>query len=168
MPHDAGTGADAPTGTVAAAQRITSLTLVPCGGLDAFPLLAAPLKDGGDAPTFSDAFAASVVPAARLLHAPPDGDRAGVYALGDSRVDLPWGEAEARAVVQVAHTVGLPGEQVVQSRATRAAFGRFARQAQVLELASHGMFDRHHYLDSRLLLAAGAITLGAICAMRST
>ncbi len=69
--------------------------------------------------------------------------------LGDSRLDLPNAEVEARMIADM-----LPGnELLVRKKATKAAFKQFAPNFHYLHIASHGQFNSDNAMISRLLLA---------------
>jgi tetratricopeptide (TPR) repeat protein len=159
----------------------TSLTLIPCGGLAAFPLGAVPLdvgsldaaagsathNDGADDPaawqTLEDALPVAVAPSARaLLHTDELAwARGGVATLGDPRPthqELLWGEAEALTVAAIA---GTPSAAATHEAATRERLLTALREAAVVDACCHGEFDANDFLRSRLLLAGGeSLTLG--------
>ena len=146
-------------------QGATGMTLIPCGGLAAFPLLAAPISQDGAASewqTVGDAISSSLAPSARSLHASKkDAGRAGVYALGDPRPthqELRWGEAEARTIV----ALGGRQEQVATlENATRPWLLDALRAAEIIDISCHGEFNMYDFLASRLLLANNEVlTLG--------
>ena len=69
--------------------------------------------------------------------------------LGDSRLDLPNAEVEARMIADI-----LPGnELLVRKKATKTAFKQFAPNFHYLHIASHGQFNSDNAMSSRLLLA---------------
>ncbi|HEU4783966.1 MAG TPA: CHAT domain-containing protein, partial [Ktedonobacterales bacterium] len=140
-----------------------SVTLIPCGFLESYPLLAIPITEGR---TFADMFPASVAPSSQALRfeRPEDCARDGVYALGDPAgaggKPLPWSEAEALAVARLARVRGLPGVPRVQDRATRSWLNSALARAAVVDASCHGRFDPFDFLRSGLLLAsAESLTL---------
>jgi CHAT domain-containing protein len=138
-------------------QGASGITLIPCGGLAAFPLLAVPISDD-DAPsewqTVGDAMPTSLAPSARSLHtSSTDRGRAGIYALGDPRPthqELRWGEAEARTIVQLG---GHPEQVATLENATRPWLLDALRNAEIIDISCHGEFNMYDFLASRLLLA---------------
>ncbi len=136
----------------------TGTTIVPCGALAAFPLLAA-LIDGETA--FADVLPASLAPSARSLShaAAPNVSREGVYALGDpwpTHQKLEWGEAEAQSIARLAGRSGAAGDAthvVTHEAATRDWLLAALRRALVIDACCHGEFDSTDFLRSRLLLA---------------
>ncbi len=137
---------------------VTSLTLVPCGMLAAFPLLAAPMNDvpvATDWQTVADVLPTSIAPSARSLlqRGQHTGTRSGVYALGDpwpTQQELRWGEAEARTLAQLG---GDSTHMRVHESATRDWFIEVLRRGLVVDASCHGQFDAFDFLRSRLLLA---------------
>jgi CHAT domain-containing protein/tetratricopeptide (TPR) repeat protein len=138
-------------------QGATGITIIPCGGLAAFPLLAVPISED-DAPsewqTIGDAMPSSLAPSARSLHtSQKDSGRAGVYALGDPRPthqELRWGEAEARTIVQLG---GHPEQVATLENATRPWLLDALHHAEIIDISCHGEFNMYDFLASRLLLA---------------
>jgi CHAT domain-containing protein len=138
-------------------QGATAITLIPCGGLAAFPLLAVPTSED-DAPsewqTIADAMPTSLAPSARSLHtSQKDSGRAGIYALGDPRPthqELRWGEAEARTIVQLG---GHPEQVATLENATRPWLLDALHHAEIIDISCHGEFNMYDFLASRLLLA---------------
>jgi CHAT domain-containing protein/tetratricopeptide (TPR) repeat protein len=163
------------------AAGVGGVTLVPCGALAAFPLLAAPVGGGGIAAdgvatverawrTLGDMLPSTVVPSARALLA-EDGHREegnattryGVMALGDpwpTHQPLEWGEAEARTLAALG---GNAEGTAIHEGATREWLLAALRGAEVVDASCHGEFNATDFLRSRLLLANGAtLTLGDI------
>ncbi len=144
-------------------QGATSLTLIPCGPLAAFPLAAVPLADGR---TVGETLPTSVAPSARsLLHdEQTTTQRVGVYALGNPRPthqELQWGEAEAHTLAKLASRLELPAEVRVHEAATRAWLTEVLQNGQVVDASCHGGFSLSEPLQSALLLAKGELlTLG--------
>jgi CHAT domain-containing protein len=138
-------------------ENISSLTLIPCGILDAFPLLAVPLEvTDGAGVTLADRYVASVAPCARALldSVPTLGQRRGVVALGNpypTHQPLAWGEAEALTLAYL----GENAERVfVQYEADRAHLLNALHTAKVVEVSCHAV-AADDYLQSHLLLANG-------------
>jgi len=138
-------------------QGATSLTLIPCGYLAAFPLAAVPLADGrpvGEILPTSVALSAQSL----LYDEAADRQRTGLYALGDPRPThqpLPWGEVEAYTLAKLARSVGIPGRVKVQRDAKRTWLIEALQHARVLDASCHGMFDANDFLQSALQLAGG-------------
>jgi CHAT domain-containing protein len=135
-------------------QRTSSLTLIPCGLLAAFPLTAVILPDGY---AVGEMFPTSMAPSARsLLHpATTRNSQAGVYALGDPHGNLPWSEAEALTLTALAHRYMLPAEVHVKRQATRERLLTALGSRWIVDASCHGMFDRGDFLRSALRLAKG-------------
>ncbi len=136
-------------------QGVTSLTLIPCGLLAAFPLLAVPLTDGR---TVGETLLTSVAPNARqFLHQENTGtERVGIYAVGDPRPThqvLEWSEAEACTLATLARHIGLVGQAKVQQQATLVWLRAALEQGYVVDISCHGVFDVDDFLQSALLLA---------------
>jgi CHAT domain-containing protein len=146
-------------------QDITSLTLIPCGSLAAFPLVAAPLADGR---TVGETLPTSVAPSARslLYDEQTIGKRTGVYAIGDpwstTHQQLPWGEAEAHTLVGLGHRLlGLSAQARVHKAATRTWLIEVLQKGSIVDASCHGHFNVSEPLQSALLLAADEpLTLG--------
>jgi CHAT domain-containing protein/tetratricopeptide (TPR) repeat protein len=138
----------------------TGVTIVPCGSLAAFPLLAA-ISAGEN--TFAETIPASLVPSARsLIHnvlSPIPRD--GVYTLGDpwpTHQKLDWGEAEALSIARLG---GNLTRVATHHEATRDWLLSALRQAQIVDACCHGEFNPTDFLQSRLLLANNEnLTLG--------
>lgn len=134
-----------------------SVTLIPCGFLESYPLSAVPITEER---TFADMFPTSVAPSCQALRfeRPEDYARDGVYALGDPTgaggEPLPWSEAEALAVARLARVRGLSAVSRVQDRATRSWLNTALARAAVVDASCHGRFDPLDFLRSRLLLAS--------------
>lgn len=133
-------------------HAITSVTLVPCGMLPAFPLTAASVD--GEA-IVSDRLSVTVAPSARSVLTRPEnkGSRDGVYAIGNPRPthqELRWGEAEAQTVAAIA---GTPERARVGQEATREWLDECLAKARMVTASCHGTFDEDDFLRSRLLLA---------------
>ncbi len=138
-------------------QGVTSLTLIPCGWLAAFPLAAVPLDDGR---AVSDVLPTSVAPGARsLLHYNhTQTGRAGVYALGNphpTQTELAWAEAEALALSSLARRLHLHSEVRVQYQATRSWLIQALSRGYIVDASCHGSFNIRVPLDSALQLAKG-------------
>lgn len=170
-------------------EGVSRLTLIPCGLLAAFPLLALPVDiadtssrqkradeifDRPSHRTWGDCFVTGIAPSARSLHSStqPAPERAEIYALGNpwrgthlpSRSDLPWGEAEA---LHLARLGGNRRHAVVQQKATRRWFLGHVGLAAVFDAACHADFNRSDYLASSLHLADGKVTLAEIFNQRA-
>jgi CHAT domain-containing protein/tetratricopeptide (TPR) repeat protein len=136
-------------------EGVTSLTLVPCGLLAAFPLAAALIADDSPLP---ESFSASVAPNARsLLRGQHNSrERSGIYTLGNpypTQQQLRWGEAEALTLAKLGNQVGLPSSVQVQWEATRAWLLEALSSGCVVDASCHGAFEARDFLRSRLLLA---------------
>ncbi len=144
-------------------EGTASVTLVPCGALAAFPLLAAEIAPGQ---VMSDIFVTSVAPSARsLLYKDRKVEaRSGIFALGDPRPtfqELKWGEAEAHTLVQLAHELSLPAETKVHDEATRDWLVDALYRGVVVDASCHGYFNIDEPLQSSLRLAQQeVVTLG--------
>jgi CHAT domain-containing protein len=68
---------------------------------------------------------------------------------------LPWAEAEALTVTDLAARLGWPASARVKGQATRDWLLQALEQGQVVTAACHGVFDQQDVLRSRLLLARG-------------
>ena len=139
-------------------EGVTSLTLIPCGRLAAFPLTAVPLADGR---TIGETLITSVAPSVRSLlqsNGSNQVNRAAVYALGDpwpTNQRLVWGEAEALTLAKLARNLGIFADVKVQKEATREWFVQALREGYVIDASCHGRFDRDAPLESALSLARG-------------
>ncbi len=137
---------------------MTTLTLVPCGWLAAFPLAAVPIDDGR---TVGETLPVSIAPSARvLLHAQHAEliERSGVYEFGNPRpthYELPWGEAEAFTLFVWARRLKLYSEIRVQEQVTRASLVRALSKGYIVGVSCHGVFNVDAPLESALLLAKG-------------
>jgi CHAT domain-containing protein/tetratricopeptide (TPR) repeat protein len=147
---------------------ITAVTLIPCGDLPIFPLLAVPLDDQGLShasagartsrwTTVSDRLHITMAPSVRSVMARPSRrrPRSGIYTLGDPRPThqkLPWAEAEALTVAALA---GDPARARVHEKATRTWLTESLRVGVMVSVSCHGRFDDNDFLDSGLLLADG-------------
>src|SRR5258706_1151541 len=143
-----------------------SVTLVPCGALAAFPLVAVPINgvdDAADWQAVGDLLPASLAPSGRALQRgqEPPRARTGVATLGDpwpTHQELAWGEAEALTLAALG---GDPYRAAIHTNATRAWLLEALGQARVVDASCHGEFDPLDFLQSRLLLANGeTLTLG--------
>jgi CHAT domain-containing protein len=162
-------------------RGVTSLTLIPCGWLAAFPLAAMPLEDGR---TVGDTLPTSIAPSARSSQPETDGEgrevskesqrtsskqRDGVYALGNPLKDLKWGEAEAQTVWNIAESLQLKGGKVwVQVDATYTNLSEALEKGLVVDISTHGVFDTADFRKSAIRLAVnlsskkGHLTLGEL------
>ena len=136
-------------------EGATSLTLIPCGTLAAFPLCAILLPDGR---SVGETLPTSIAPNARsLLRTTQTHElRHGVYALGNplpTRQELRWGEAEALTLAQVAAHSGVRSEAHIQWQATRESLLSALHNGLVVDASCHGIFDSSDFLRSRLTLA---------------
>ncbi|HVB76155.1 MAG TPA: CHAT domain-containing protein [Ktedonobacteraceae bacterium] len=133
---------------------VTSVLLVPCGRLGTFPLTAVPVTSEQ---TFGEMFGASILPSSRLLLRKLSvRERGGVYTLGNAQYadhPLPWGEAEAVTLRNVARKLRLPAKARVQDGATREWLIDALKKASVLDLAIHARFEPLAPLESSLFLA---------------
>lgn len=140
-------------------KNVLSITLIPCGLLAAFPLLAAPLEIiQGQSVTLADRYTASIAPSARALQQRTQShqQRHGVAALGNpyptsSSRPLPWGEAEALTLAELG---GAPERASIQYDADRAHLLDMLQAAKVVDVSCHGIAE-DEYLRSRLILANG-------------
>jgi len=138
-------------------EGISSLTLIPCGILAAFPLLSVPLGViNSQLVTLADCCVASVAPNARsIFHGTRlQRPRHGVASLGDpcpTCKRLRWGEAEA---LTLAHLGGDPSRAVVRYEADRTQLLAMLRTAKVVAASCHGL-AAEDYLQSCLSLANG-------------
>ncbi len=141
-------------------QGTTTATIIPCGQLTAFPLLACTINSDGM--TFAEAFNASVAPSARSLWPQPSHThRQGVATLGNplpSHQPLRFGEAEATSL---AYLGGEPKRYRIQGEATKAWLIQCLQEADVVDVSSHGV-AKLDYLESSLHLADGTLTLANI------
>jgi len=135
-------------------QGATSLTLIPCGYLAAFPLTTVVLPDGR---LVGETIATSIAPSARSLlhHDHTNITRAGVYALGDPQHNLPWSEAEVLTLKALARQQQMPAVAEVQQTATRERLLTALHTGIIVDASCHGSFDTHDFLRSALRLAAG-------------
>ncbi len=134
---------------------ISGLTLIPCGRLAAFPLEGILLHDGR---TLGETLPTSIAPSARaLLHDEQTiTPRAGIYTLGNpypTQQNLPWGEAEAFALAELANRNERFASVKVQWQATRDWLIAALHTGLVVNASCHGIFDTHDFLRSRLILA---------------
>lgn len=161
-----GTSVLAPLITALQKHSATSLTLIPCGWLAAFPFAAAPLDSGF---TAGSTIPISIAPSARSLQqeATDSVERAGVYTLGNPQMDLEYGEAEAYTLCRIARLSDLQGEVHVQKEATRRNLVKALRNGLVVDISCHGAFDSEDFRRSSLLLASGnRLYLGELLAMK--
>ncbi|HEU5229502.1 MAG TPA: CHAT domain-containing tetratricopeptide repeat protein [Ktedonobacteraceae bacterium] len=133
----------------------SSLTLIPCGPLAAFPLTCIPLNDGY---TLNETLPTSVAPSARSLlpdrHAAVT--RTGIYALGNpypTQQALRWGEAEAFTIARLGDQLRRPSGVKVQWQATRNWLIEVLQTGHVVDASCHGEFDTRNFLSSKLVLA---------------
>ncbi len=134
---------------------VTSLTLVPCGPLAAFPLAGILLNDGQ---TLGESLPTSIAPSARSLVRKQHSSttRTGVYTLGNpypTRQALRWGEAEAFTLVDLGDRLGQKGGVKVQWQATRNWLTGALHTGYVVDASCHGIFDARDFLRSKLILA---------------
>ena len=132
-----------------------SFTLIPCGWLAIFPLLAADITPGQ---TSGDILTASIAPSARSLLSDAQDvlKRSGVYALGDPRPTtsaLEWGEAEAHTLAKIARNMHLPVEVKVHEQATKDWLIEVLSKGQLVAISCHGTFNLYEPLQSALVLA---------------
>jgi CHAT domain-containing protein len=133
-------------------QETTSLTLIPCGQLAAFPLAAVVLPDER---SVGETFPTSIAPSARSLlrMTSARSPQAGIATLGDPRENLSWSEAEALAFTTLARQTALPVEIHLKKQATREHLLTALRSRWVVNACCHGTFDSQDFLQSALLLA---------------
>jgi tetratricopeptide (TPR) repeat protein len=136
-------------------EGVTGCTLIPCGPLAAFPLLAAEIVPGQ---TMADLLTASVALNARSLsgESRPRNEQSTVYALGDprpSRQELAWAEAEALTVAKLARKHGLGAQVKVRKKATLDELTQALEKGYIVDTSCHGRFDLVSPLDSALILA---------------
>jgi CHAT domain-containing protein/tetratricopeptide (TPR) repeat protein len=143
-------------------QGATSMTLIPCGYLAAFPLATVLLSNGQ---AVGEIVPTSIAPSARsLLRAtrtsPP---RSSVYAIGDPRGDLSWSAAEAYTITSLARQHNLRALARVREHATYDAFVSALQSGLIVDASCHGRFDPHNFLRSALHLAQhNSITMADI------
>ena len=136
------------------AEKATSLTLIPCGHLSAFPLPAIMLPDGR---TVGEILPTSVAPSARALlqRVNTRTSQDGMALLGNPHDNLPWSEAEALTLKALAEHSLLPVEVYLKHQATRERLLTALNKRWVVNACCHGTFDTHHFLQSGLHLAEG-------------
>jgi len=139
------------------AQGVSSLTLIPCGVLAAFPLAAVALSDER---TVGETLRTNIALSVRSLvqEDATSSKRIGIYTLGDPRPthqELRWSEAEAHTLATLARTRGLPGEARVHEKAVRSWLVKALQTGQVVDISCHGQFDASDFLQSSLQLARG-------------
>ena len=138
-------------------QGVSSLTLIPCGYLAAFPLMAVLLDNEN---TIGETLPTSVAPSARSLLREDHTStrRAGVFALGNpypTELSLWWGEKEVETLVTLAGLLGLSSEVKTKEQAERDWFVDVMDRGKVVAASCHGRFDMDDFLRSKLLLADG-------------
>ncbi len=136
-------------------RGVNSLTLIPCGPLAAFPLLAVSLPGGR---TVNETVPASAAPSGRSLLRTKQSARArrGIYTLGNpypTRQVLRWGEAEAWTLAALGSQPGQPTGVKLQWEATRDWLLEVLHTGHVVDASCHGVFEARDFLRSRLLLA---------------
>ncbi len=133
-------------------EGVTSCTLIPCGLLAAFPIIAAEVVPGQ---TLGDLLVISIAPNARSLlgRSRQLTEQTRVYSLGNPLKDDEWAEAEAITVARLARKIGLHSTAWVQDRATLKALIQALEQGYIVDLACYGRLDIHTPLNSALLLA---------------
>ncbi len=134
---------------------VSSLTLIPCGPLAAFPLATVPLNHGR---TLGETLPTSLAPSARSLLGDKRGhdQRKGIYALGNpypTQQELLWGEAEAFTLAELGAQHTNPTGVRVQWQATRDELLEALHTGYAVDASCHGSFDTHDFLRSRLILA---------------
>ncbi|HEY6411939.1 MAG TPA: CHAT domain-containing tetratricopeptide repeat protein, partial [Ktedonobacteraceae bacterium] len=134
---------------------VTSLTIVPCGPLAAFPLAGVLLSSGR---TLGETLPTSLAPSARSLLGDERGlsQRRGIYSLGNpypTQQELRWGEAEAFTLAALGAQLGQPTGVSVQWQATREGLIEALHTGYVVDASCHGAFDTRDFLRSRLMLA---------------
>ncbi len=134
---------------------VSSLTLVPCGRLAAFPLAGTLLSDKR---TLSEMLPTSIAPSARsLLHDEQTvAPRTGIYALGNpypTQQNLRWGEAEAFTLAELGKHLERFTSVKVQWQASRDWLIEALHAGLVVNASCHGIFDTQNFLRSRLILA---------------
>ena len=138
-------------------RGVTSLTLIPCGLLAAFPLTAIPLADGR---TVGETLPTSVAPSARSLSRyerskdeHPEDERSGVYALGNPDLTLDWSEFEAYVLKLLAQNLNIISKAAVCQQATRSWLVEALRKGYIVDASCHGSFDTDNFLQTALHLA---------------
>lgn len=136
-------------------EGVASCTLIPCGPLAAFPLLAAEIAPGQ---TVADLLTASVALNARSLlgKSRQQNEQSTVYALGDprpARQELAWAEAEAYTVAKLARKHGFRARVKVGEKATLDELIQALEKGYIVDTSCHGRFDLLSPLDSALILA---------------
>jgi CHAT domain-containing protein len=142
----------------------TSMTLIPCGYLAAFPLSGTLLYDGHP---IEDCLPTSIAPSARSLlrEVLVDSSRNGVYAIGDPQENLGWSAAEAYTFTNLAQQHSLSAAARVGKDVTREWLLSALQKGFVVDASCHGTFDRHDFLHSALHLTRGQqITMGEMLA----
>ena len=142
------------------ALPISSLTLIPCGQLAAFPLLAGLLPNER---TLMESYPSSVAPSSRTLlqKTPIRSMNAGVFAIGNptKEQDLPWSEAEALAVVALAQQRRIPAAGCIKRKARLQWLFDALQRGYMVDASCHGVFDIKNVLNSGLRLADGSLSL---------
>lgn len=133
-------------------QGVTSLTLIPCGLLAAFPLTAVPLSDGR---TVGETLPTSIAPSARSLsrYERSKGERSGVYALGNPGLDLYWSEIGTYVLAFQAQQLNISSKAAVCQQATRSWLVEALRKGYIVDASCHGVFDTDNFLQTALYLA---------------
>lgn len=138
------------------------LVIVPHGSLHYLPFAA--LYDGHH--FLLDKFSIRVLPSASVMQYLKSGTRTEIVpmlALGNPnlknpQLDLPGAQEEVRAIGKM-----IPGARVaIRDQATETMLKKFADQASILHIASHGEFDPDAPLQSRLLLAGDSSNDGSL------
>jgi CHAT domain-containing protein len=143
------------------AEGISSLTLIPCGVLAAFPLAGISLANGE---TVGETISTNIVPSVRVLLADKQNrpERHGIYTIGDPHPQeskLEWGEAEAFTLAAFGRKLGLPVTVKVQHSATRTVLLDALQSSYIVDACCHGTFDAYDILRSCLHLADTPLTL---------
>ena len=167
---------------------VRRITFVPYGRLSLFPLAAIQVQSSNGETTYlGDLFEVSVAPSARSCEisrrraneATRNRQRQGLCLVGnpfplvDDIPELPWAEAEADIVRQIARAYSYPSARIrhlSRREATKQQVIEGLNMAQYAHLAMHGIYNVAKPLDSRLLLAGNlsvqeqerTITLGEI------
>ena len=146
-------------------EGATSFTIIPCGALAAFPLMATPLADGR---TVGETLPGSVSPCARVLMRERSSrttqQREGISVMGNplpTHELLEYGEAEALTLAAFGRQLHLPTVVKVRETATRNAFVDALKTRYVVGASCHGIFDTKEVLHSHLQFAYDEqVTLG--------
>lgn len=148
-------------------QRIQNVLLIPYGHLAVFPFAAVPTENRQQ--ILGDRFTVNITLSAQsLIHqnTTMNRQRSGVYALGDptpSFTPLPWGQAQAQALVEIARSNNIDATAKIKSHAKRESLISALASAFVVSASCYCILDNQEPLQSRLVLASGEVlTIGDI------